>query len=309
METRNHLCKIFEDVIGRDDQQNTVLYHPPLNEGSRSNEEDHLIFFPGDVQDFKDQMKENPTAKPWTDWSYEDTVRILSGKFKCSHVWLVVPSKKIYKTFCVYKNFVKSESIFGVPSHKGEYGGLLHLRDLFFNLLRKVHSEESTDIKICLSLIGFSKGCIVLNQFLHEVAWYTKHLQNSADYTETQKNELKNFIQTICQLYWLDGGHSGQKDIWVRSQEILTPLKCGLWANDLKLFIHVTPYQMNDPIHPWKREEEEDFITGLGQLQLDFVEKLHFHEDSESNDDSDSESYMYDKEDLLAKHFMVIREF
>lgn len=297
---------VLEGVSGHAGKTNTVLHHPPQleeNTASDSRSYDHVIFFPGDVQDFEAEMKENPTAKQWSDWSYENVIQILSNKFKSSHIWFMTPSKKIYKIFCVYKNFVKSESLFGIPEHEGDYEGFVHLYDLFINLLRQKFGDEIADQQHIVSLIGFSKGCIVLNQFLHEVAWYTENLESCQKYDTSKIVELKNFIQNIRCMYWLDGGHSGQKDIWVRSKQILTPLKHGLWSKSLKLYIHVTPYQIKDPIHPWKGEEEADFIAGLTQLGVNFVEKHHFEDENKEEDNN------FDKEDLLAKHFQIIKEF
>lgn len=296
---------VFDDVCGDAEKINTVLHHPPQfqeNTTSNSRSYDHVIFFPGDVQNFETDMKDNPTAKQWSEWSYESTLRILSNKFKSSYIWLVTPSKKIYKIFCVYKNFVKSESLFGIPDHEGDYEGLVHLRNLFLNLLHQKFGNNAAQQHV-ITLVGFSKGCIVLNQFLHEVAWYTENLSTSEKYDPTRKAELKTFIDSIQHIYWLDGGHSGQKDVWVRSKQILTPLKHGLWSKSLKLHIHVTPYQMNDLIHPWKGEEEADFIAGLHQLDLNFSEKRHFEDDSNGQDND------FNREDYLAKHFQVIKEF
>lgn len=64
-------------------------------------------------------------------------------------------------------------------------------------------------------MIGFSKGCVVLNQFLYEF----QHIKSSDD-------ELKSFISKIESMYWLDGGHSGGKNTWITSRTVLECLKC-----------------------------------------------------------------------------------
>lgn len=67
-----------------------------------------------------------------------------------------------------------------------------------------------------LTLIGFSKGCVVLNQFLHEFHYYKS-------FTPEDSNEMK-FISKIKDMYWLDGGHSGGKNTWITSTKILETL-------------------------------------------------------------------------------------
>ena len=64
-----------------------------------------------------------------------------------------------------------------------------------------------------LSLMGFSKGCVVLNQFLHEIHYH----QNLKERDE----EIAKFISRIKEMSWLDGGHSGQKDTWITDETIL----------------------------------------------------------------------------------------
>lgn len=66
---------------------------------------------------------------------------------------------------------------------------------------------------ISLTLIGFSKGCVVLNQFLHEFHHYEIQPINDTN--------LLNFISCIKHMWWLDGGHGGFKDTWITDTEIL----------------------------------------------------------------------------------------
>lgn len=66
-----------------------------------------------------------------------------------------------------------------------------------------------------ITLIGFSKGCIVLNQFLYEFH-YLK--------TATADNVLQ-IVSKITDMYWLDGGHSGvEKNTWISSRDLLETL-------------------------------------------------------------------------------------
>lgn len=70
--------------------------------------------------------------------------------------------------------------------------------------------------KYSLKLIGFSKGCVVLNQLLYEFH-YLKTL------TPDDATMLK-MVEQIKDMYWLDGGHSGGKNTWVTSRPLLETL-------------------------------------------------------------------------------------
>uniref|UniRef100_A0A8C5UGV8 Chromosome 2 open reading frame 69 n=1 Tax=Malurus cyaneus samueli TaxID=2593467 RepID=A0A8C5UGV8_9PASS len=62
------------------------------------------------------------------------------------------------------------------------------------------------------TLIGFSKGCVVLNQLLYELK-------------EAKKDKnIDAFLKNIKAIYWLDGGHSGGSNTWVTCPEILKEL-------------------------------------------------------------------------------------
>lgn len=66
-----------------------------------------------------------------------------------------------------------------------------------------------------IKLIGFSKGCVVLNQFLYEFYYWMEKDGN---------NEIINFIKQITDMYWLDGGHNGGKNVWITTEELLQTL-------------------------------------------------------------------------------------
>lgn len=74
-----------------------------------------------------------------------------------------------------------------------------------------VHLERNN-----LTLIGFSKGTVVLNQFLYEFH-YLKTLTPDDQTTMSIVNRIKD-------MYWLDGGHSGGKNTWITSRPLLETL-------------------------------------------------------------------------------------
>ncbi|KAH8267993.1 hypothetical protein KR018_001270 [Drosophila ironensis] len=67
-----------------------------------------------------------------------------------------------------------------------------------------------------LVLIGFSKGCVVLNQFIYEFH-YLKTLT-------PDDSSMCRLLSRITDMYWLDGGHGGQKNTWITSRSLLETL-------------------------------------------------------------------------------------
>ncbi|KAG8262871.1 hypothetical protein J6590_045070 [Homalodisca vitripennis] len=71
---------------------------------------------------------------------------------------------------------------------------------------------DKTDIQ----LMGFSKGCVVLNQFIYEFH-YCKTLTPEDD-------SMCQLIPRIRHMFWLDGGHAGGKNTWITSRSLLETL-------------------------------------------------------------------------------------
>ncbi|XP_007898339.2 UPF0565 protein C2orf69 homolog [Callorhinchus milii] len=254
----------------------------------------------------------------WQQWSLEDTAALLLRRFPSSHVWIVKASRMHLHKFSCYDNFVESD-LFGAPKHSPDYGALGHLRALLSNASKQSRSllctgrtdrrvstapaqpgantsaqtpngiaapsgtdtgrarEKGGDAPLRTILIGFSKGCVVLNQLLHELS-------------EAQKDEeLAAFIQTISQVYWLDGGHAGGSNTWVTSPEVLQELA----RTGIPVQTHVTPYQVRDSMRAWIGKEHEKFVRLLRELGANVTDQLHFENQPPS----------------LKNHFQVLKMF
>ena len=77
---------------------------------------------------------------------------------------------------------------------------------------------ESTPV----TLIGFSKGVVVLNQVLRELSTLSTH------------------GLALTSMVWLDGGHNGGRDIWPTDRRLLQRLA----EAGVRLEVRVTPYQV-----------------------------------------------------------------
>ncbi|KAK1165844.1 hypothetical protein AOXY_G14484 [Acipenser oxyrinchus oxyrinchus] len=130
---------------------------------------------------------------------------------------------------------------------------------------------------LALTLVGFSKGCVVLNQLVYELRGAR------AD------PELAPFVASITDMYWLDGGHPGGSNTWVTSQESLKDLA----SSGIGVHSHVTPYEVCDPMWAWVGKEHKRFVRALRELGVPIVDKLHFENQLPS----------------LEQHFRVLEEF
>ncbi|XP_058128258.1 mitochondrial protein C2orf69 homolog [Anopheles ziemanni] len=125
--------------------------------------------------------------------------------------------------------------------------------------------------KASLKLIGFSKGCVVLNQFIYEFHYYKTLTPDDST--------MMRLVSRITDMYWLDGGHGGGKNTWITSRSLLETL-CRLCIN---VHVHVTPYQIQDDHRPWIRKEEKAFTDLLKRLGASFDRHLYPSEANSTN--------------------------
>ncbi|KAL6485117.1 hypothetical protein MHYP_G00071620 [Metynnis hypsauchen] len=253
-------------------------------EGPRS-QNDHVVFFPGDIQNFQQEMALQPEAAPWQCWSLERVAVMLGSRFPGCHIWVVRASRMYLHKFSCYQNFVES-NLFGAPEHSPDYGALRHLRGLLGhgmeraglpNPLPPLGGAALLPQGFSLTLVGFSKGCVVLNQIVYELAG------------ARVDPELRLFLESISDMYWLDGGHPGGSETWVTDKRALGELAaCGV-----SVHAHVTPYEVQDPMRAWVGREHRRFIKTLEEHNTCITHKLHFEDEPAS----------------IENHFRVIKEF
>ncbi|XP_060793273.1 mitochondrial protein C2orf69 homolog isoform X2 [Neoarius graeffei] len=248
----------------------------------------HVVFFPGDIQNFHQEMAVQPDASPWLSFSLERVALVLGARFPGRHVWLVRPSRLHLHKFSCYTNFVSCD-VFGAPKHSPDYGAVLHLRALLGHAMERAAIAEplpplggsSVPAPLpkgfSLILVAFSKGCVVLNQVVHELA------------SVRTNPELRQFLDSISDMYWLDGGHPGTGDTWVTDKQALGELA----SSGIAVHAHVTPYEVCDPTRAWVGREHRCFVKTLGELGARISQNLHFE----------------DEPACIANHFRVIEEF
>lgn len=145
------------------------------------------------------------------------------------------------------------------------------------NPLQPQGGADSVPSGFALTLVGFSKGCVVLNQMVYELSGAR------AD------PRLSHFIKRITDMYWLDGGHPGGSETWVTDKQVLKEFA----SSGVSIHAHVTPYEVCDPMRAWVGREYRYFIKTLEEFGACPSKKLHFEDEPPS----------------IENHFRVIQEF
>ncbi|XP_030066363.1 UPF0565 protein C2orf69 [Microcaecilia unicolor] len=278
--------------------------HPPQH---------HVVYFPGDVQNYQNIMACHPENFRWEHWSLENTAAVLARRFPNSYIWVIKSSRMHLHKFSCYDNFV-ANNMFGAPEHSTDFGAFKHLHALLvnaFSLAENTFSQnimygddEDTEAPSCtliptcttngcpadksdyskllpisfgspslpdsvsFSLVGFSKGCVVLNQLLYEL--------NEAKIDK----DINSFITNIKAMYWLDGGHSGGSNTWVTCPRLLK----GFAQTGITVHTHVTPYQVQDSMRSWIGKEHKKFVQILTEYGVQVNNQLHFADEPPSLD-------------------------
>ncbi|ESO12902.1 hypothetical protein HELRODRAFT_62089 [Helobdella robusta] len=203
-------------------------------------------------------------------WNLDFTTKVLADKFPFSFIWTIKPSEMEVGTYGVYKNFVESTN-YGIPLHYANQKSWVHLCHLLKSAIKNLSDGKLLDHGTCykyesiidlpLILIGFSKGCIVLNQLLYD--WDGE--VNSCD-------ALQLFMNKMKKIYWLDGGHAGSSCFWVTDTVILKHLV----LKNIQLEIHVTPFQIMNRHKPVVAKEYKIFLRILNDLKANITSKVHF---------------------------------
>ncbi|XP_064455889.1 mitochondrial protein C2orf69 homolog [Ornithodoros turicata] len=228
-----------------------------------------VVFFGGDTQDFPEAMELHRDNRRYAKWNLEYMADLMFQHFPQSHCIVIRANRLQFRTFSCYDNFVESSDI-GAPTHEFSVAALEHLQKLIASLAAEIEKRTSPRRHVLsasllqppLVLVGFSKGAVVLNQFLYSF----KALEHTPD------DDLSAFVSRVANMVWLDGGHSGGSNTWVTKEVIL---KC-LLQLDIKVDIHVTPYQIRCASRPWIGKEEKLFYDTLKRLGVDVRRTVHY---------------------------------
>lgn len=125
----------------------------------------------------------------------------------------------------------------------------------------------------------------LLNEFRFELNEFFPHSRQfiyEFHYLKTltpDDSTMIRLLSRIKEMYWLDGGHGGAKNTWITSRSLLETLT----RLGINIYVHVTPYQVQDDRRPWIRKEEKSFTDLLRRLGANLTRCLHFDTSAVAN--------------------------
>lgn len=218
-------------------------------------------------------MLKHRDNKQHVEWDLECTCSLLHNHFPGDVILVIKPSKMGLLTFSCFQNFVEVNN-FGAPTYSKNIDSLQHLHALLLNIeevLKSQHQNKTGRFNfvskqdVPIKLIGFSKGSVVLNQFLYS---FSALKDNPVE-------EIAQFTNRISDLYWLEGGHSGSAETWVTNRGVLENFA----KMKITVHIHVTPYQVFCDTRPRIGKEERFFRETLQRLGVKVLRTLYFEEE------------------------------
>lgn len=206
--------------------------------------------------------------RQYTDYTLDWFAERLGGTFhsKAKAAVVVKPAKFELGAYSIFENFLQCDQTGQPLSYEtgpGRPSATEQLRRLLSNAIQQNNGLPSTsgdDQQLSVEIVGFSKGCVVLNKLIHELA----------EQTETGNRNIR-----ITRLVFLDGGHSGgptAPDVWINNLEVIDQF-CKL---NIPVSMHVSPYQVKSTKEPWKGQQEAIFTRLLTANGCNVERTLHF---------------------------------
>ncbi|KAE8904172.1 hypothetical protein PF005_g21678 [Phytophthora fragariae] len=254
----------------------------------------NVIFFPGDVQDFKMAMLAGPFAD-YSDYAYEAVGELLSEKFgDTCNVWVVRPSRFKHGAYSSFDNFVTTNEYGAATKYDPTVYATKHLASLMQNTQATLRLQGvNVSTALPMHLLGFSKGGIVLNQLVTELVRYSFNTKRSNSGQIRQGSSFastRQFFSAINSMHWLDSGNGSLEGAMPTEELALSVLSR---YEQLRLFVHVTPYQYEARTRPWIKTEVNDFVNKMDLFGADIRLILYFEGDEGS----------------LASHFHILQDF
>ncbi|CAI5740412.1 unnamed protein product [Peronospora destructor] len=180
------------------DRKNEMYISVPKNVTGHCN----IIFFPGDVQDFKATI----------DYSYETVVQVLIKKFgDTCNVWVVKPNCFKHGAYSSFDNFVTTNEYGAATKYDPTAFATKHLASLIQNTQATLRRRGvNVSMALPMHLLGFSKGGIVLNQLVTELVRYSFNKKRSSSGQIRQGSTFastRQFFSAINSIHWLDSGN------------------------------------------------------------------------------------------------------
>ncbi|CAJ1366034.1 unnamed protein product [Effrenium voratum] len=250
-----------------------------------------MVIFSGDISASKEEMLEDPEAEEWKDWSTEAIALLMARRFPNLNIVLVRPSR-MREGFSCFDHFLTT-NINGDPldgDYNPEGSAIKHLLLLLKDLARITGVGEQLLSR--LYLVGFSKGCVVVNQILAELG------------AETSTDDAMCFLGMTRAIAWLDPGVNEGSCVFVTDEEVLSTAAKRLRSKSAAcLYVVFSPFQLY--LDSYEFEYEDDEAATSEELGLDLLQSIM----KEGRVPLELEYCLFDQEPTLLTHFKVLQEF
>ncbi|THD22859.1 hypothetical protein D915_006532 [Fasciola hepatica] len=284
----------------------SVKCNDVLFTGSPEEPSANIVYFGGDLQDFKTEMTKYSEGCEYVQWNLKSTARLLHNRFSSlsrwpnPHIWVIRPSHWVRQSFAAYTNFLPFDerTVPRIGHDLTRFSALEQLNRVLHSAVAQMHNthiDYRTHLRAPLCLIGFSKGCCVLIQMLYELA-YCAYFARELDTSTGPSRSTQELLSRLDSIYWLDGGHAGLDNQWPTASNILSRLNP---TRTPKMYIYGTSYQLMNPHKPWKSRDYHRFLEILRHHNFP-------HKHGILSTASDDSRYT---EPSLHSHFELLRQF
>ncbi|KAK9817136.1 hypothetical protein WJX72_010060 [[Myrmecia] bisecta] len=267
--------KILQGVHGHD-----KAYHLPC-----TNAKAVVVFYPGDqLQDRSLPAEVLRLQDP------HNQARIMAKKFPGATIYVVMPSRLEAGCAC-FDHFLNKTTQTGEPL--GYQGSSFKACSQLWSLLKHAGSWKEGANQPIIHLVGFSKGGVVLNQVLSELACFADLAAAGGSPSSAQQapqgaspavsatteaqlpQPMSAFLQAIAQLHFLDVGLNS-RGAYMTDARVIASLGRQVQQPRLQIFLHGTPRQWDDARRPWIPQEKNMFVRLLDSSGVLVVEHKYF---------------------------------
>lgn len=221
---------------------NTLIFIPSSTPSSRRS----VIFFSGDISDFAFTRRSDPliAGDPEVlryEYSLESISWTLAARVRDYASLIVFKPNMMLGNFAIYSNFLNCDGS-GNPrwTDMKQYPPESTASE---TLLGFIYSGSTQLEDLCntdrLSLVAFSKGCVLLSAFL--------------------KDRDAALLSRVSSITYIDPGLHVRDSTFPFTEE-----EYASFPSDIPIKVFVSPYQYSDPERNWLRSEIHDFVQRSG---------------------------------------------
>ncbi|RID67641.1 hypothetical protein BRARA_D02715 [Brassica rapa] len=265
----------------------------------------NAVFFHGDrVRDTGNTVIERL-------YDLRKVAEVIVSKFGNSVNAWVVEASVFNGPFAVYKDFVPTVNRYGEPTTSYSPVGLPASSSIVSLLSSFLQEAESLVLKegkdVCLRsslahcprtiLLGFSKGGLVMNQFLSEMSSLETNSSSEDEEIGIIPASKESFLKSVSEVHYVDVGLNSS-GAYITDQNVVQRISQRLagGGSSVSVFVHGTPRQWRDEQRGWIVKEKDELVRLLKSEGENSGGKLQVHE----------RFYFADRVPDLQMHFEII---